>query len=117
MESKRQLQVAELIKRNIGLVLQAEGPYIFDNQAFVTVTGVKVTPDLSLAKIYLSVYNIDDKMSVIWLCDQHKHTIKQAMVHRIRKHVRRIPDIEFYLDDTLDEIDRIDDLFDRLKTK
>ena len=117
MESKRQLQVAELIRRNIGLVLQSEGPYIFDSEAFVTVTSVKVTPDLSLAKIYLSVYNVEDKMSVILLCEQHKHGLKQAMVQRIRKHVRRIPDIEFYLDDTLDEIDRIDQLFNKLKKK
>ena len=117
MESKRQLQVGEIIKRNIGLVLQSEGPYIFDSEALVTVTKVKMSPDLSLAKIYLSVYNVDDKHSVVLMCDQHHHALKQSLVQRIRKHVRRIPNIEFYLDDTLDEMDRIDALFDKLKKK
>jgi ribosome-binding factor A len=117
MESKRQLQVGELIRRNMSVVLQAEGPYIFDQEALVTVTNVRMSPDLSLAKIYLSVYNVDDKNSIIMMCDQHHHGLKQSLVHRIRKHVRRIPNIEFYLDDTLDEMERIDSLFDKLKKK
>ncbi|NNF35135.1 MAG: hypothetical protein HKN68_13560 [Saprospiraceae bacterium] len=51
------------------------------------------------------------------MCDKHHHGLKQSLVQRIRKHVRRIPNIEFYLDDTLDEIERIDALFDKLKKK
>lgn len=117
MESKRQLQVGELIKRNMSLVLQSEGPYVFDQKALVTVTNVRMSPDLSLAKIYLSVYNVDDKQSIILMCDQHHHGLKQSLVQRIRKHVRRIPNLEFYLDDTLDEMDRIDALFEKLKKK
>ena len=56
-ESKRQLQISEVIRRNFSAVLQQEGGYIYGTEALVTVTTVKVTPDLSLAKIYLSVYN------------------------------------------------------------
>ncbi len=56
-ESKRQLQVAETIKRNFGIVLQQEGSYIYGSEVLVTVTSVKLTPDFSQAKIYLSVYN------------------------------------------------------------
>ena len=56
MESKRQKQVAELIKRNFGTLLQQEGAYIYGSEALVTVTSVKMSPDMSLAKIYLSVY-------------------------------------------------------------
>ena len=114
MESKRQLQVAEIIRRNIGIVLQQEGSYIYGNEALVTVTNVKTTPDLSQAKIYLSVYNIEDKQSVIMLLQQQQHMIKQNLVHRIKKHVRRIPQLEFYLDDTLDEMYKLNELFDDL---
>lgn len=114
MESKRQLQVAELIKRNFGIVLQQEGMYIY-GEAFVTVTSVRITPDLSLAKIYLSVFNTENKQEVILMMRKHMHSLKQALVTRIRKHVRRIPELSFYEDETLDEMYRLNALFDGLK--
>lgn len=114
MESKRQLQVAEMIKRNFGIVLRDEGSYIYGTEPLVTVTKVNVSPDLSLSKIYLSIYNIDDKQSVITLMEQSHHQLKQALVKRIRKHIRRIPEIAFYEDDTLDEMYRLNQLFDGL---
>lgn len=113
METKRQLQVAELIKRNFGVVLQQEGNYIYED-ALVTVTNVKVTPDLSLAKIYLSIYNTENKQAVLLKLEDQQHRIKQLFSHRLRKHVRRIPDFAMYIDETLDEMYRIDALFDRL---
>lgn len=113
MESKRQLQVAELIKRNFGTVLQEEGIYIF-GEAFVTITAVKLTPDLSMAKLYFSIFNTEDKNEVILLMRKNMHTLKQALVTRIRKHVRRIPDLAFFEDETLDEMYRLNKLFDKL---
>lgn len=117
MESKRQLQIGEMIRRNMGIVLQQEGSYIYGAEPLVTVTNVKMTPDLALAKIYLSIYNIDDKQSVILFLNQHQHRIKQSLVHRIKKHVRRIPSLEFYQDDTLDEMYKLNKLFDNLDSK
>lgn len=114
MESKRQLQVAEMIKRNFGIVLRDEGTYIYGTEPLVTVTKVTVSPDLSLSKIYLSIYNIEDKQSVITQMDQAHHQLKQALVKRIRKHIRRIPEIAFYEDDTLDEMYRLNQLFNKL---
>lgn len=115
METKRQQQVAELVKRNFGLILQQEGTYIYGSTAFVTVTNVKVSPDLTIAKIYLSVYNIDDKQSVILEMEENYARLRQSLAQRIRKHVRRVPDIQFYLDDTLDEMYRLNALFNRLE--
>ncbi|MEN0003448.1 MAG: 30S ribosome-binding factor RbfA [Bacteroidota bacterium] len=114
MESKRQKQVAELIKRNFGIVLQQEGSYIYGAEALVTVTSVKVTPDFSLAKIYLSVYNTENKQAVMLELDEHVVRLRQSLSTRIRKHVRRIPSIALYMDDTLDEMYRLNNLFDRL---
>ncbi len=113
MGTKRQLQVGELIKRNFGTVLQQQGGYIYGD-AFVTCTNVKMTPDFGLAKIYVSVYNVEDKQTVVQLLNQHLHPLKSSLVHRIRKHVRRIPNIAIYLDDTLDEMYGLNALFDRL---
>ncbi len=115
MASKRQLQVAELIRRNIGHVMQEQGSYIYGS-AFVTVTNVLLTPDMGLAKIYLSVYNADDKDKVLNSIEEHTHPLKQELAKRIRKHVRRIPSISFYLDDILDEMAKVNSLFDNLRT-
>lgn len=114
MENKRQKQVAELIKRNFGMVLQQEGSYIYGTEAFVTTTSVKVSPDFGIAKIYLSVYNIEDKHNVILSMEAEKNVLKNALAQRIRKHVRKIPDVNFYLDDTLDEMHKLNQLFDNI---
>ena len=114
METKRQQQVAEMIKRNFSIVLQNEGTYVFGAEPLVTVTQVKVSPDFGLAKIYLSVYNIEDKQSVILEMEEHFSRLKQALGLRIRQHVRRIPELAFYLDDTLDEMYRLNEIFNHL---
>lgn len=115
METKRQRQTAEVIKRHFSVVLQQEGGYIFGHQALVTVTNVKMTPDMSMAKIYLSIYNTEDKQSIILLMNDSHHRLKTSLYHRIRKHVRRMPAINFYIDETLDEMFRIQSLFGKLE--
>lgn len=115
METKRQRQVAELVKRNFSMVLQQEGSYLYGPEPLVTVTGVKVSPDFGLAKIYLSIYNTENKQAVILQMEEEIVRLRQSLAHRIRKHVRRIPDIAFYIDDTLDEMYRVDALFNRLR--
>lgn len=114
MESKRQRQVAELIKRNFSLVLQQEGSYIYGPQPLVTVTEVHPTPDLSQCKIYLSVWNTDNKQAVLLQMAEEHQRLKSALAHRVRRHIRRIPAIAFYIDETLDEMHRVENLFDRL---
>lgn len=114
METKRQKQAAELVKRNFSLVLQQEGSYIYGPEPLVTVTGVKITPDLGQAKIYLSVFNTENKQAVLLEMEEEIIRLRQSLAHRIRKHIRRIPEIAFYADDTLDEMYRVDNLFNRL---
>lgn len=116
MGSKRQLQTAETIKRHFGTVLQSEGPYIYGD-AFVTVTKVVITPDISEAKIYLSVYNTNDKEKVINSVRKNVSHLKKNLSRRIRHHVRRIPALSFFNDDTLDEIYRVDGLFKDLHSR
>ena len=114
METVRQRQVAELIKRNFSLVLQAEGTNIYGASVLVTVTGVKITPDFSLAKIYLSVFNTENKQETMLELDNEHSRLKQALAARIRKHIRRMPDIQFFLDETVDEMYRINAMFEKL---
>jgi len=114
MEKKRQKQFSEVIRRNFGLVLFDQGRNIYQD-ALVTVTNVKTSPDFGQSKIYLSVYNTEDKMAVIKLMEKNMHVLKAELARRIRKHVRRIPQISFYLDETLDEMYRLNALFASLK--
>ena len=114
METKRQKQVAELIKRHFSMVLQKEGSHIYGNEIMVTVTQVRMSPDLSLAKIYLSVFNTENKQAVMLILEENLHRLRQSLVARIRKHVRRIPDINLYIDETIDEMYRLEALFKRL---
>jgi ribosome-binding factor A len=116
MASKRHNQVASVIKRNFSIVLQQEGSYIYGVQTLVTVTNVQVTPDMGEAKIYLSVFNVEDKQTVLLEIEENRGRLKQQLAQRIRKHVRRVPSLQFFLDDTLDEMYRINDVLDRINT-
>ena len=113
MSSKRQLQVGEIIRRNISTVLLEQGRYIYGS-ALVTVTKVKMSPDMAQAKIFCSVYNANDKSEVIGNLNAAYWKLKSNLVVRIRKHVRRIPEFRFYIDETLDEMYRLNALFDKL---
>lgn len=114
-ESKRQKQVGEMIRRHFGTVLFQEGSYIY-GQALVTVTNVKMSSDLGLAKIYLSVYNTEDKEIVMDQLRQNMFRLRQGLSQRIKKHVRRIPRIDLYIDEMVDEMYRVDAMFAKLKT-
>ena len=114
MESKRQRQVAEMIKRNFSIVLQQEGSYIYGTEPLVTVTEVHPTPDLSLCKIYVSIWNTDNKQAVIMKMNEEHQRLKAGLAHRVRRHIRRVPEISFFIDETLDEMNRVETMFDRL---
>ncbi len=113
METKRQRQVGALIKRNMAEILFIESNYMFMG-AMVTVTDVKMTSDLGLAKVYLSIYNAEDKMALINLCNKKNVDFRYSLAKKIRNKVRRIPIIDFYIDETLDEMYKLNDLFDGL---
>jgi ribosome-binding factor A len=113
METKRQRQTAEVIRRHFSELLLQEASSL-SNGALVTVTMVKMSSDLGLAKIYLSVYGTDNKQAVLLLFQQEAMRLRQGLSQRVRRKMRRVPDIDFYLDDTLDEMYRLNDLFDKL---
>jgi ribosome-binding factor A len=116
MGSVKQKQTESMLQREMSMVLQQEGGYIYGTQALVTVTGVKLSPDFGEAKFYLSVFNIEDKQNVIIQLDDDLVRMRQLLAGRIRKKIRRIPTVSFFLDDTLDEMYRLNSLFDRIGT-
>jgi ribosome-binding factor A len=116
MDSVRQRQIAENIRREMSAVFQLEGRNIYGQQALVTITGVRITPDLGTARIYLSVFNAPStKEAVLDQINENHYRLRATLTPRIRSLVRRIPTIEFFLDDTLDEVEKLDRLFDEIK--
>ena len=97
-------------------MLQQEGSYIYGAEPFVTVTAVKMTPDFSTAKIYLSIFNTENKQEVILEMEDNYIRLKQALAARVGKRLRRMPELQFYIDDTLDEMYRVETLFQKLET-
>ena len=114
--SIRQEQVAELVRRNLGTVLQNEGSYIYGAGPFVTVTEVQATSDLGICRVYLSVFGTEDKQAVILKLEDENARVRQALGNRLRSQLRRIPELQFYLDDTLDEMYRLRKVFKELKS-
>ena len=114
-ENKRQQQMSELVRREFSVVLRELGSYIYGAEIMVTVTQVKVTADFGLAKIYLSIFNTENKQAVLLLMERETSRLKAGLAARIRKKVRRMPHVAFYIDETLDEMYRVSDLFERLE--
>ena len=115
MDSKRQLQVGSYIKRTISSVFQQEGSYIWGTKALVSVTDVKMSPDLGIAKVYVSVYNVLDKQNILLMIQENQGRLRMQFNQKARKQLRRMPQLHYYIDDMLDEIDRVDQLFRQIK--
>ncbi len=117
MDSIRQQQVARMVQDAIADFFIKRGSEIYEG-AFVTVTEVKMTPDLLEARIYLSIYNVpnaDAKQEVLEALQYNSAYVRKGIGTRLRNKVRRIPSLDFFMDDSLDTVDKLDDLFDGLE--
>lgn len=109
MENVRQQKVARLIQKEMAEIFQTTGKEITGG-ALVTVTRVSVTRDLGLARIFVSVFGPGNKDSVVGNVNQHRREIRHQLGLRVKNQLRSVPEIEFVHDDTLDYLDRIDQL-------
>jgi ribosome-binding factor A len=114
MDTRRQLRIASVIKDAFSEILVRDGKNIYGT-AFVTVTNVKVTSDLTLVRFYLSIYNVTDKEEVIGKFNFKKFDIKKLLAEKLRHQLRRIPELEFFVDDTQDYVTRINEVFNKIK--
>lgn len=109
MESIRQSKVARLLQRELGDMFLVDAKTNYDG-AMITVTTVRISSDLSSARVYLSLYATKDKPALLAKINSNSREIRHHLGSRIRKQVRIIPELHFMLDDSLDYIDRIDEL-------
>ena len=112
--SKKQLQLSGLIQQEFSKVLQQEGSFIYGSQALVTVTRVRMSQDFGIAYIYFSIYNTADKEAILKLLWTNHAKLRGVLGRRIASQMRHIPVPKFFIDDTVDEMHRVDALFNRI---
>jgi ribosome-binding factor A len=108
METTRQKKVSRVIQRELGIYFQRNSSS-YAKGGMITVTQVRVSPDLGIAKIYLSIFAVPDKQAVVALITERTWEVRKYIASE-RNELRIAPDLHFYIDDSLDQIERIDDL-------
>jgi len=112
-EGKRQKQVAGLLHEYITDIFQRLGLNML-NGGMVSVSNVKITPDLLEARIYLSFFQVNDIEAAMKKIDDRAWEIKKELVTRVKHQLRRIPEIRYFTDDTLDNVFKMEALFKKL---
>lgn len=107
--STRQLKVAREIQKDMAEILRSRGMAAFGG-AMVTVSEVRVTPDLSIAKTYVSIFPSDKAGEVMKVLKENTKTYRGELGHMVGKQLRIVPEIDFYLDTSLDYAEHIEKL-------
>ena len=108
-ESTRQLKVAREIQKDMAEIIRSKGMAAFSG-AMVSVSGVKVSPDLSVAKIYVSVFPSEKAQTVMQTISENTRALRGELGGRVGKQLRIVPEIVFYLDSSLDYVEHIEEL-------
>jgi ribosome-binding factor A len=112
-EGKRQKQVAGVIHEELTTIFTKLSLNIVDG-GLVSIASVKITPDLLEARIYLSVFQAKNNSAVLQKIEDRAHEIKRELASRVKHQLRRIPEIKYFLDDTLDHVFKMEELFKKI---
>ncbi len=107
--STRQLKVAREIQKDLAEIIRSKGMAVFGG-AMVTVSEVRVSPDLSLAKTYVSIFPSSKAEDVMKILNDNLKALRGELGHQVAKQLRIVPEIVFYLDSSLDYAEHIDEL-------
>ena len=114
LEGKRQKQVAAVLEKDLNEIFQRMGLTMIDG-GMVSIAAVKITPDLFDARVYLSFFQVKDAVGTLNKIQEHAWEIKKELTARVRHQLRSMPQLTFYIDDTLDYVDKMDVLFKEIK--
>ena len=112
-EGKRQKQIAGLLNEEINTIFQKLGLSMIDG-GMVSISSVKITPDLLEARIYLSFFQVKDVKAALKKIEDRHHDIKKELAAKVRHQLRNVPIIRFYQDDTLDHVFKMEELFKQI---
>ena len=105
----RQLKVAREIQKDLAEILRSKGMAVFD-VAMVTVSEVRVSPDLSIAKTYVSIFPSEKAAKVMAILEDNVRQYRGELGRKVGKQLRIVPEIVFYLDTSLDYAEHIEEL-------
>ena len=114
LEGKRQKQVAGLLNKELSDIFQRLGLSMMDG-GMVSISSVKVTPDLYEVRIYLSFFKVTDSFAALKKIEERSWEIKKELTSRVRHQLRSMPTLTFYIDDTLDYVDKMEQIFKDIK--
>ena len=114
-ENKRQKQIAGLLNEELNRVFQRLGLNMIEG-GMISISAVKITPDLLEARIYLSIFQTEAK-AVMKKIEERKWEIKKELATRVKQQLRRIPELKFFQDDTLDHVFKMEELLKQIKTE
>lgn len=113
-EGKRQRQVAGALQEELNDIFRRLGLGMIDG-GMVSISSVKVTPDLLEARIYLSLFQVKDAAAVMKTIESRAWEIKKELADRVKHQLRRIPVLHFYHDDTLDYVFKMEEIFKKIE--
>ena len=108
-QSTRQQKVGRELQRDLAEIIRSKGMAAFGG-AMVTVSEVRVSPDLSIAKVYVSIFPSDRQEAVMKLLEENNKAIRGELGRKVAKQLRIVPELDFYLDTTLDYVEHIEEL-------
>ncbi|MDE5684184.1 MAG: 30S ribosome-binding factor RbfA [Muribaculaceae bacterium] len=111
MESTRQAKISRLLQKELSEIFRRETAKT--HGVIVSVSAVRVSPDLSIAKAYLSIFPSEKAMEVMENIEASRQTVRYELAQIVRHQLRKVPELQFYLDDSLDYIENIDSLLSK----
>ena len=111
-ESTRQLKVAKELQRHLAEIIRSKGMASWDG-ALVSVSGVTISPDLAVAKVYVSIFPSAKQEKVFKMIQESGRSMRGELGRQMARQLRIIPELIFYLDDSLDYVEHIDELLAR----
>ena len=112
-EGKRQKQIGGLIQEELNKIFQRFGLNMIDG-GMVSISSVKITPDLLEARVYLSFFQVADAEEALKKIQEKAGEIKRELGNRVRQQLRRIPEVKYFRDDTLDHVFRMEEIFKKI---
>jgi ribosome-binding factor A len=112
-EGKRQKQIGGLLLEELSQIFQRKGLNVVEG-GMISISSVKITPDLLEARVYLSIFNIKDAAGMLKKIQEKSWEIKKELSARIGRQLRRMPELRFFLDDTLDQVFKMEELFRKI---
>jgi ribosome-binding factor A len=112
-EGKRQKQIGGLLNEELNSIFQRLGLTMM-NGGMVSIASVKITPDLLEARIYLSLFQVGDPQATLKKIEERAWEIKKELTARVAKQLRRMPELRFYLDDTLEYVFKMEEVLKKI---